>query len=154
LKSHEKNYHNGLYRIYNPDKLANGIHDYFWEGLGLSYRQAKKKDLKNEFESNRAIYKDIIDKLLTLYRIFLIPIDVPDEVGTNLETIKEKRKAESRFIDRIEDGIVIDLHLNSTLVKTFYDNWDIYSHSYKEGKIEVEFEGFEQIIGLSNEILC
>jgi hypothetical protein len=145
LKTHETNWHNGLYRIYNSDKLADGIHDYFWEGLGLSYRRAIMKDLENEFESNRAVYEDMINQLLTLYRIFLIPIDVPDEVG---------REDESGFIKRIEDGVVIDLHLNSKLVKTFYDNWDIYSHSYKEGRIEVEFEGFEQIIGLSNEILC
>ena len=48
LKSHESSYYNGLYRIYNPDKLANGIHDYFWEGLALSYRQAKLYDRKTE----------------------------------------------------------------------------------------------------------
>ena len=89
------------------------------------------------------------------WNVFLIPIVVPDEVGTKLETIKEKRKAESRFIDRIEDGIVIDLHLNSKLVKAFYDNWDFYSHSYRDDKkIDVEFEGSKQIIGLSKSITC
>ena len=155
LKNHESKYYNGLYRIYNPDKLADGIHDYFWEGLALSYRQAKMKDLEKKFESNRAVYEDMIEQLLTLYRIFLIPIDVPDEVGANLENIKEKWKAESRFIDRIEDGIVIDLHLNSKLVKAFYDNWDFYSHSYRDDKkIDVEFEGSKQIIGLSKSITC
>jgi len=147
LKEHMRSYQNGLYRIYDSKEFSQGNVRIIWEGLWLPERKAHKEEYKKEFDSDyESKYKDRIEALLKVFKLFLVPIEMPDNYT---------RTTFQKFIRRIEDAMVFDMILKSNDVYELYDDTDIKMHKLRKNyQIKINLKNNEQIIGLSNEILC
>jgi len=125
----------GLYRVYDPNKFAQGSKILIWEGMWKPERRSSHTML--EFLNRYLELSPLFYQFLGQLRFFLAPVD-----------------AEKRIRQRIEAAIAKKLLQQHGIVGEFQDNDIRYlPKRVDEGSITVTMKSFEPILGLTSKLL-
>jgi len=133
---HTQNCLNGLYRIYDPSRFAEGAKVLVWDGMWK--KEYSKPARMQEFMNRYLELAPVINKYLRQFRIFVAPLD-----------------AEERIRQRIEGAIADRLREQLGIIGDFQDS-DIRYRSRRDDEkpFSVKIEAFEPILGLCSELLA